>query len=158
MLELSFSENILLTTLSFFTALMTSLAGAGGGTVLLAAMLQFMNPAEAIPVHGVIQFTSNLTRTWLLKKFVNWSIVLKFTVLLPVGVYIGLQIFQNIDANNIKNLIGMFILLALIFQNLNHPLFHLSILILYCALSLSNHHYLFYEKTKYILQIHYHQF
>ena len=118
MLELSFSENILLTTLSFFTALMTSLAGAGGGTVLLAAMLQFMNPAEAIPVHGVIQFTSNLTRTWLLKKFVNWSIVLRFTALLPVGVYIGLQIFQNIDANNIKNLIGMFILLALIFQNL----------------------------------------
>jgi len=118
MLELSFSENILLTTLSFFTALMTSVAGAGGGTVLLAAMLQFMNPAEAIPVHGVIQFTSNLTRTWLLKKFVNWSIVLKFTVLLPVGVYIGLQIFQNIDANYIKNLIGMFILLALIFQNL----------------------------------------
>ena len=46
MLELSFSENILLTTLSFFTALMTSLAGAGGGTVLLAAMLQFMNPAS----------------------------------------------------------------------------------------------------------------
>ena len=118
MLELSFSENILLTTLSFFTALMTSLAGAGGGTVLLAAMLQFMNPAEAIPVHGVIQFTSNLTRTWLLKKFVNWSIVLRFTVLLPVGVYIGLQIFQNIDANHIKNLIGTFILLALIFQNL----------------------------------------
>tara|TARA_E500000081_G_scaffold145554_1_gene167555 strand:+ start:127 stop:858 length:732 start_codon:yes stop_codon:yes gene_type:complete len=118
MLELSFSENILLTTLSFFTALMTSLAGAGGGTVLLAAMLQFMNPAEAIPVHGVIQFTSNLTRTWLLKKFLNWSIVLRFTALLPVGVYIGLQIFQNIDANNIKNLIGMFILLAIIFQNL----------------------------------------
>ena len=118
MLELSFSENILLTTLSFFTALMTSLAGAGGGTVLLAAMLQFMNPAEAIPVHGVIQFTSNLTRTWLLKKFLNWSIVLRFTALLPVGVYIGLQIFQNIDANNIKNLIGIFILLAIIFQNL----------------------------------------
>jgi len=118
MLELSFSENIILTTLSFFTALVTSLAGAGGGTVLLAAMLQFMNPAEAIPVHGVIQFTSNLTRTWLLKKFVNWSIVLRFTALLPIGVYIGLQIFQNIDANNIKNLIGMFILLALIFQNL----------------------------------------
>ena len=57
MLEISLSDNILLTVLSFFTALMTSLAGAGGGTVLLAAMLQFMNPAEAIPVHGVIQFS-----------------------------------------------------------------------------------------------------
>ena len=118
MLELSFSENILLTTLSFFTALMTSLAGAGGGTVLLAAMLQFMNPAEAIPVHGVIQFSSNLTRTWLLRKFVNWSIVIRFTILLPIGVYIGLQIFQNMDSDNIKNIIGIFILLALILQNL----------------------------------------
>lgn len=118
MLELSFSENMLVTTLSFFTALMTSLAGAGGGTVLLAAMLQFMNPAEAIPVHGVIQFSSNLTRTWLLRKFVNWSIVIRFTILLPIGVYIGLQIFQNMDSDNIKNIIGIFILLALILQNL----------------------------------------
>lgn len=118
MLELSFSENMLLTTLSFFTALMTSLAGAGGGTVLLAAMLQFMNPAEAIPVHGVIQFSSNLTRTWLLRKFVNWSIVIRFTILLPIGVYIGLQIFQNMDSDNIKNIIGIFILLALFLQNL----------------------------------------
>ena len=118
MLELSFAENMLLTTLSFFTALMTSLAGAGGGTVLLAAMLQFMNPAEAIPVHGVIQFSSNLTRTWLLRKFVNWSIVIRFTILLPIGVYIGLQIFQNMDSDNIKNIIGIFILLALILQNL----------------------------------------
>jgi len=118
MLELSFSENALLTVLSFFTALMTSVVGAGGGTVLLAAMLQFMNPAEAIPVHGVIQFSSNLTRTWLLRKFINWPIVIRFTLLLPVGVYLGLQIFQNIDANYIKNIIGIFILLALGFQNL----------------------------------------
>jgi uncharacterized membrane protein YfcA len=118
MLELSFSENILLTTLSFFTALMTSLAGAGGGTVLLAAMLQFMNPAEAIPVHGVIQFSSNLTRTWLLRKFVNWSIVIRFSLLLPIGVYIGLQIFQNMNSDNIKNIIGIFILSALILQNI----------------------------------------
>ncbi len=71
MLELSLLENIILAVLSFFTALMTSIAVGGGGTVLLAAMLQFMNPAEAIAVHGVIQFTSNITRTWLLRKFVN---------------------------------------------------------------------------------------
>ena len=118
MLELSLSENIILAVLSFFTALMTSIAGAGGGTVLLAAMLQFMNPAEAIPVHGVIQFTSNITRTWLLRKFVNWNIIFKFSLLLPIGIFVGLKIFQNIDGDNIKNLIGFFILLALGIQNL----------------------------------------
>ena len=118
MLAITLADNILLTVLSFFTALMTSIAGAGGGTVLLAAMLQFMNPAEAIPVHGVIQLSSNLTRIWLLRKFVIWNIVLKFSLLLPLGVYLGLKIFQSIDANEIKNLIGFFILLALGLQNL----------------------------------------
>ncbi len=119
MLELSLSENFILTVLSFFTALMTSIAGAGGGTVLLAAMLQFMNPAEAIPVHGVIQFTSNITRTWLLRKFVNWKIIFKFSLLLPFGIFVGLKIFQNVESDNIKILIGFFILLALCIQNFN---------------------------------------
>ena len=117
MLELSLSENLILTVLSFFTALMTSIAGAGGGTVLLAAMLQFMNPAEAIPVHGVIQFTSNITRTWLLRKFVNWKTILKFSLLLPFGIFVGLKIFQNVESDDIKILIGFFILLAIGIQN-----------------------------------------
>ena len=117
MFELSLSENLILTVLSFFTALMTSIAGAGGGTVLLAAMLQFMNPAEAIPVHGVIQFTSNITRTWLLRKFVNWKIILKFSLLLPFGIFVGLKIFQNVESDDIKILIGFFILLVIGIQN-----------------------------------------
>ena len=97
---------------------MTSIAGAGGGTVLLASMLQFMNPSEAIPVHGVIQFTSNIARTWLLRKFVKWSIILKFSLMIPLGVYIGLEIFQSINAEDIKKLIGSFIIIALILQNI----------------------------------------
>ena len=79
MLELSLSENLILTVLSFFTALMTSIAGAGGGTVLLAAMLQFMNPAEVIPVHGVIQFTSkNLEIIFICLIILFYQILSKF--------------------------------------------------------------------------------
>ena len=118
MLELSIFENTVLTLLSFFTAMMTSIAGAGGGTVLLASMLQFMNPSEAIPVHGVIQLSSNTARIWLLRKFVKWTIILKFSLLIPLGVYIGLEIFRNVDADDIKNLIGLFIIIALVLQNL----------------------------------------
>ena len=118
MLELSIYDNLLLTLLSFFTAMMTSIAGAGGGTVLLAAMLQFMNPSEAIPVHGVIQFTSNIARTWLLRKFVKWGIILKFSLMIPLGVYLGLEIFQSFDEEDIKKFIGLFIIIALILQNI----------------------------------------
>ena len=116
--ELSIFENTVLTLLSFFTAMITSIAGAGGGTVLLASMLQFMNPSEAIPVHGVIQLSSNIARVWLLRKFVKWTIILKFSLLIPLGVYIGLEIFRNVDADDIKNLIGLFIIIALVLQNL----------------------------------------
>ena len=118
MLELSIYDNLLLTLLSFFTAMMTSIAGAGGGTVLLAAMLQFMNPSEAIPVHGVIQFTSNIARTWLLRKFVKRVIILKFSLMIPLGVYLGLEIFQSFEEEDIKKLIGLFIVIALILQNI----------------------------------------
>ena len=118
MLDLSIYDNLLLTLLSFFTAIMTSIAGAGGGTVLLAAMLQFINPSEAIPVHGVIQFTSNIARTWLLRKFVKWDIILKFSLMIPLGVYLGLEIFQSFDEEDIKKLIGLFIVIALILQNI----------------------------------------
>ncbi len=120
MLELSIYDNLLLTLLSFFTAMMTSIAGAGGGTVLLAAMLQFMNPSEAIPVHGVIQFISNIARTWLLRKFVKWGIILKFSLMIPLGVYLGLEIFQSFDEKDIKKLIGLFIVIALILQNIKY--------------------------------------
>ena len=57
-------------------------------------------------------------RTWILRKFVKWEIIFKFSLLLPFGIFLGLKIFQNIDSDNIKILIGIFILLALGFQNL----------------------------------------
>ena len=39
-------------------------------------------------------------------------------MLLPFGIFVGLKIFQNVESDNIKILIGFFILLALGIQNL----------------------------------------
>ena len=38
-------------------------------------------------------------------------------MLLPFGIFVGLKIFQNVESDNIKILIGFFILLALGIQN-----------------------------------------
>ena len=48
----------------------------------------------------------------------KWSIILKFSLMIPLGVYIGLEIFQSINAEDIKKLIGSFIIIALILQNI----------------------------------------
>ena len=42
---------------------------------------------------------------------------MKFSLLLPFGIFVGLKIFQNVESDNIKILIGFFILLAIGIQN-----------------------------------------
>jgi uncharacterized protein len=49
----------LLVGAAFCTSALTAVAGAGGGTILIALMLLFMPPAAAIPAHGVVQLASN---------------------------------------------------------------------------------------------------
>ena len=50
----------LLVFISSLTSLLTAIAGAGGGAVLIA-ILALVLPAQAIiPVHGVVQMGSNL--------------------------------------------------------------------------------------------------
>ena len=50
----NYTITISIVIVSFFTAMITSIAGAGGGTILLAYMLQFINPLVAIPIHGTV--------------------------------------------------------------------------------------------------------
>ena len=104
--------------ISFFTAMITSLAGAGGGTILLAYMLQFINPLVAIPIHGTVQLTSNIARVFLFRKYLVWKLIIPFCMFLPFGVYLGLTIFQNLDSQKIKFLIGTFIISTIVFQNI----------------------------------------
>ena len=109
----NYTITISIVIVSFFTAMITSIAGAGGGTILLAYMLQFINPLVAIPIHGTVQLTSNITRAFLFRKYLVWKLILPFCIFLPLGVFVGLIIFKNLDAQKIKFLIGVFIILTL---------------------------------------------
>lgn len=98
---------------AFCTSALTAVVGAGGGTALIALMLQGMPPAAAIPVHGTVQLASNTTRVWLLWRWMSWPIILRFAALMPVGVWLGLRLFQGLPAPAIELLIGIFVLLSL---------------------------------------------
>lgn len=103
---------------AFCTSALTAVVGAGGGTALIAIMLQLMTPAAAIPVHGAVQLASNATRVWLLWRHMAWPIVLRFAVLLPFGVWLGLKLFQGLPTEVIQILIGCFVLLSLVVRHL----------------------------------------
>jgi uncharacterized protein len=111
-------EVALLTVAAFVTAALTAVVGAGGGTALIALMLQVMPPAVAIPVHGVVQLASNVSRVWMLWEHMAWPIIIRFALLLPFGVALGLWLFTGLGADNIQMLIGCFVLFTLCLRHL----------------------------------------
>ena len=60
---------------ALITAIISAVAGLGGGIILLAVLAQFRVPIVAIPIHGAIQLVSNGFRTVLLRRDINWSAV-----------------------------------------------------------------------------------
>ena len=106
-------EIALLSGAAFCTSALTAVVGAGGGTALIAIMLQLMSPAAAIPVHGVVQLASNTTRVWLFWKHMAWPIIFRFIALMPFGVWLGIELFQGLPTEVIQILIGCFVLISL---------------------------------------------
>lgn len=98
------------------TSTLTSLIGAGGGTILLLVMLYIMPAASVIPVHGCIQLMANATRVYLLWQYMQWPVIIRFSVLMPVGVYLGLQLYSYLQPDTIKLVIALAILLSLLIQ------------------------------------------
>lgn len=111
---MSWIEIVLLSGAAFCTSALTAVVGAGGGTALIALMLQGMPPAAAIPVHGCVQLASNVTRTWLLRDHLDWAIIWRFSLTLPIGVVLGLWLFQGLGPEIVQMLIGGIVLLTLI--------------------------------------------
>ena len=110
---MSAADILLLSATAFLTSALTAVVGAGGGTALIAIMLQLLPPAAAIPVHGAVQLASNVTRVWLLRRHMAWPIIWRFALPMPFGVWLGLALFQGLPAAAIELLIGCFVLLTL---------------------------------------------
>ncbi|HTD89422.1 MAG TPA: sulfite exporter TauE/SafE family protein, partial [Burkholderiales bacterium] len=106
-------EIALLSVAAFCTSALTAVVGAGGGTALIALMLQLMTPAAAIPVHGAVQLASNTARAWMLRKHMAWPIIVRFASLMPFGVALGLLLFQGLPTEVVQILIGCFVLISL---------------------------------------------
>lgn len=94
------------------TAMLTAVAGLGGGLILLVVMLQFLDPLVAVAVHGVIQLVSNTSRAVALRRNIEWLQVLWSTVLLLPAALIGLRVAAAVPRRAARAAIGAFALVA----------------------------------------------
>jgi len=86
--------------------------GMAGGLVLMGAMLLYMDPLQAIPVHAAVQLISNASRTLVQRKHVAWPLVAWYAPpLLPAGA-LGIGVVYALPPDLLQAAIGGFVLVA----------------------------------------------
>lgn len=110
---ISMFQILAISSTALITSAITAFIGAGGGTILLLVMLYILPAPAVIPIHGCIQLMSNTTRVSLMWKHMQWPIIFRFMCLMPIGVYLGLQLYSYLEPQSIQLIIAISILLSL---------------------------------------------
>lgn len=116
---------------SFVTSALTAALGLGGGTVLLAIMAVGMPVSSLMPVHGIVQLGSNLSRSVIQRLYIVWPLVLWFALGCVVGISVGTPLVAIIPDSAARIALGLFVLWSVCrprrkSKPLNRPLFILG--------------------------------
>ena len=104
-------QTIILILAALVSSIISGTMGMGGGIILLAFMAAFFPPLVLIPLHGIVQFASNLTRTLLSYDSIVWSITLPFAIASLPAAYLASRLVIEIPQSTFKVFLGFFILL-----------------------------------------------
>ena len=104
---------LILALVAFLTSTITAVVGIGGGMMLIAIMPLFLPLNALIPVHGLTQISSNLSRAVFGYKDVQYEVIPKFLIgsFLGIGIFAG--ILNLISLEYVPLFIGAYILLSL---------------------------------------------
>lgn len=102
---------------ALISAVISAIAGMGGGITLLAILTFFLPHSLLIPIHGAVQFLSNSTRLLLFIKDLNLKAFLKFSVLAVPLSFVGAKLLQSMDPKIGKLAIVLFIFYTLFLKN-----------------------------------------
>ncbi|MEM9263205.1 MAG: sulfite exporter TauE/SafE family protein [Pseudomonadota bacterium] len=95
---------------AFFTSAVTAAFGIGGGLLLLAVMGTTLPPAAVVPVHGVAQLGSNLSRFTLLRRDVVWPALGWFAAGCLLGSFIGASVYIGLPPWLLRLGVGIFVI------------------------------------------------
>jgi uncharacterized membrane protein YfcA len=101
---------LMLGGVAVLTSIVSGIMGMAGGMLLLAVMLLRLEPAVAIPVHGIVQMVSNGSRAFFLRRHVRWQAVWRFAWPLLPGGALGIWLLAYVPASGSRIAIGGFVL------------------------------------------------
>ncbi|MGB3736976.1 MAG: TSUP family transporter [Ilumatobacter sp.] len=103
-------ELIVIGVAAFSTAVLSAVAGLGGGVILLLVIAQFVAPTTAIPIQGAIQLVANGSRAALLRRTIAWPVVGWSSLLLLPGSLLGVAIATSVPENAVRLALAAFVL------------------------------------------------
>lgn len=103
----------------FFVGILIGLIGAGGGFLIIPALLKFaklpMKKAIGtslliITINSLIGFVGDIQNTQ-----IDWTFLLMFTTISVIGIFIGLYVQHFINEKMLKKIFGFFVLVMSVF-------------------------------------------
>lgn len=101
-----------LVVVSFFSSALTAVLGIGGGVLLIALMPGLLPAAAIVPVHGVVQLASNVSRAWFAREHIAWKPVGPFALGAVLGAAVGSRFVVALPERWLPFLLGAFILVV----------------------------------------------
>jgi uncharacterized protein len=90
----------------FAGAYLSTVAGMGGGLLILATCSQIMPIATVIPLNGVFVFAGQLTRVSQFYRHINWQITAPFIPGSVIGAVLGTVIYFRLSETAIALMLG----------------------------------------------------
>lgn len=100
----------MLVATSFLGSFISTAAGIGGGVTMLAVMAQVMPPLALIPVHGLVQLGSNISRAVVMIRHIDLRFIGWFFVGGLLGAAVGVRVVTALPVSVLQSVLGLFIL------------------------------------------------
>ncbi len=101
---------------SFLSSMITAGFGIGGGAVMLAVLATLLPAPAIIPVHGLVQFGSNVGRTAIMLRHIHVAVIAPFLLGACAGVALGSVFVVQLNPGALQVTLGIFILWTLAFR------------------------------------------
>jgi len=108
--------------IAFITSTIAGVVGIGGGMMLIAILPSFLPLNALIPVHGLTQMSSNVSRAFFGYKEVQYQVIPKFLIGSFLGIALFASILSFISLEYVPLFIGVYILLSLWSEKFNEKI------------------------------------
>jgi uncharacterized membrane protein YfcA len=112
------STEFILFGAALLASTISGMIGMGGGSILVAIMASLLPPGWVVPLHGLVQMTSNGARALILVRNVCWWAFWLYVPTQLLGVLAARELYRGGSADWLRPVIGGFLVFSVLWRHL----------------------------------------